>query len=59
MTNKKCGRPPKDDSKVYQYRVRLSPEDVYVLEQVCNRDGKTRAEVFRRGLFMQYNMTKF
>lgn len=55
MGERKRGRPPKDDSKIYQYRVRLSFEELDMLEELCCRTGKTKAEVLRNGILIQRN----
>ena len=53
MTRTKRGRPPKEDSKIYQYRVRLSFEELDMLEELCCRTGKTKAEILRNGILIQ------
>ena len=57
MSNK-VGRPKKSTSKNYQYRLRLSFEDISQLEYLQNKTGKTIADLLRKGIDMQYNLEK-
>lgn len=58
MASKRRGRPPKDDRMEYQYRIRLTAKDAGILDYLCERQGKSKADVLRKGLLIQYNMTK-
>ena len=44
------GRHKKFNSKCEQYRLRLSQEEKYILEKLCEREEISKAEVFRKGL---------
>ena len=59
MNKKKRGRPPTGESRTYQYRVRLSENEAELLEYLCDREGKTKADILRKGLAIQYNIEKF
>ena len=59
MNKKKRGRPPTGESRTYQYRVRLSEDEAEMLEYLCGREGKTKADILRKGLLIQYNIGKF
>ena len=59
MNKKKRGRPPTGESRTYQYRVRLSEDEAELLEYLCDREGKTKADILRKGLSIQYNIGKF
>lgn len=59
MNKKKRGRPPTGESRTYQYRVRLSEDEAELLEYLCDREGKTKADILRKGLAIQYNIEKF
>lgn len=53
------GRPPKEDSKADQYRLRLNKEDRSMLEHLSVESGMSMSEILRRGLRIQYNMARF
>ena len=59
MNKKKRGRPPTGESRLYQYRIRLSEDEAEMLEYLCDKEGKSKAEVLRKGLTIQYNLEKF
>ena len=59
MNKKKRGRPPTGESRLYQYRIRLSEDEAEMLEYLCGREGKTKADILRKGLSIQYNIGKF
>lgn len=48
------GRPPSDNPKDLQYRLRMTKEDSEKLEYCCKATGKTKAEILREGLEMVY-----
>lgn len=54
----KRGRPKKEDLKRGQYRLRMSAEDEKMLAYICEKKGLTKAQIFREGLRMQYNLAK-
>ena len=59
MNKKKRGRPPTGESRIYQYRIRLSEDEAEMLEYLCDKEGKSKADIIRRGLSMQYNLKNF
>lgn len=48
------GRPPIEDSRDNQYRLRMSDEELHKLELCCQRTGLSKAEVLRRGIDLVY-----
>ena len=48
------GRPPKDDSRDKQYRIRLSDEELKKLEFCCKKTGLSKADVIRKGIETVY-----
>ena len=59
MDKKKRGRPASGESRAYQYRIRLSEDEAEMLEYLCDREGKTKADILIKGLMIQYNIGKF
>ncbi|WP_130436408.1 plasmid mobilization protein [Cuneatibacter caecimuris] len=57
--DKKRGRPPKNDTKTDQYRLRLNDEERTMLEHLAEESGVSMSEILIRGLRMQYNLAKF
>ena len=55
---KKRGRPKKIDSKTDGYRLRMSKEDRYLLEKICENEGLSKADVFRALIKIGYDMSK-
>mgnify|MGYP001781011688 FL=1 len=55
--DKKIGRPT-DSPKVEQYRLRMSAEEVVMLEYCCRKTGKSKADIFREGLKSVYERLK-
>lgn len=55
----KRGRPVTGNAKTYQYRLRLSADDVKKLEFIHKKTGKNKAEILRDGLNMQYNLAQY
>lgn len=53
----RLGRPT-DDPKTNDTRIRMSDEDVRMLEYCANRLGKTKAEIIRMGIREVYNGLK-
>lgn len=56
---KKRGRPRVSKPKNETYLLRLSEEDMLMLDYICEKEFLTRAEVLRRGIRMQYNLKKY
>lgn len=44
------GRPKKEDTPRGQYRLRTDATDEELLDYLCERTGKTKAEIIRIGL---------
>lgn len=47
-------RPPSDNPKAQQYRLRMTDDDVKKLEYCCENTGLSKADVLRKGLEMVY-----
>lgn len=47
-------RPKSETPKHNQYRLRMTDEELEMLEQCCERTGMTKAEVIRRGIELVY-----
>jgi predicted DNA-binding protein len=47
-------RPKSETPKHNQYRLRMSDDEMEMLEQCCERTGMTKAEVIRRGIELVY-----
>lgn len=50
----RTGRPPKDDSRSNQYRLRMSDEELQKLEICCQQTGLSKADVIRKGIEKVY-----
>lgn len=50
----RMGRPT-DDPKTHETRIRMSDEDVRMLEYCATRLGKTKAEIIRLGIREVYD----
>ncbi len=50
-----AGRPPKDNSRDKQYRVRLNDSEDRILQYVSTMTGKQKSEIFRNSLEDYYN----
>ena len=59
MIKKKCGRPPTGEARTYGYRVRSTEDEAEILDYLSDKLGKSKAEVLRKGLTIQYNLEKF
>lgn len=46
----KTGRPPSKDPKKHETRIRMSDEDVKILEYCCKITGMSKADVIRQGI---------
>lgn len=44
------GRPPSTDPKIYETRIRMSEDDVGILEFCCEKTGKKKADIIRMGI---------
>jgi len=53
----RTGRPTEDPKK-HETRIRMSDEDVRLLEICCQKTGLTKAEVIRQGIREVYNKVK-
>jgi predicted DNA-binding protein len=54
----RTGRPPSEDPKKNQYRIRLTDEDLQMLEYCCEATGLSKAEVIRKGIRKVYEDVK-
>ena len=59
MIKKKRGRPPIGEARTYGYRVRLTEDEAEILDYLSDKLGKSKAEILRKGLTIQYNLEKF
>lgn len=48
------GRPPTENPRDQQYRLRMTDEDIQKLEYCCEKTGLSKADVLRKGLEMVY-----
>ena len=53
------GRPPKEDSRDKQYRVRLNDAEDDMLSFCSEETGEAKSEIFRKALKAYYENTKF
>ena len=53
----RTGRPT-DNPKRHETRIRMSDEDIKMLEFCCEKTGLTKAEVIRRGIREVYEQVK-
>lgn len=54
----RTGRPPSKDPKKHETRIRMSDEDVEILEYCCKVTGKSRSDVIREGIREVYARIK-
>ena len=52
------GRPPIENPRDIQYRLRMTKADAEKLEYCCKQTGKTKAEILREGLDLVYKAIK-
>lgn len=52
------GRPPSNDPKVHETRIRMSDKDIGKLEYCTKSTGKTKAEIIRIGIDKVYKELK-
>ena len=53
----KMGRPTKDP-KTHDTRIRMSDEDVRILQVCCEKTGMSKADIIRQGIREVYNRVK-
>lgn len=53
----RTGRPTKDP-KIHETRIRMSDNDIKILEFCCNKTGMSKADVIRRGIREVYEKVK-
>ena len=53
----KLGRPT-DSPKKHETRIRMSDEDLRILEECCRMTGMTKADVIREGIRTVYERAK-
>lgn len=54
----RTGRPPKENSRDNQYRIRLSDEELQKLEFCCTKTGLNKADIIRKGIEEVYQKLK-
>lgn len=54
----RTGRPPSKDPKRHETRIRMSDEDVEILEYCCKVTGMSKADVIRKGIREVYARVK-
>lgn len=54
----KRGRPAKEFSRDHRCEVRLSVGDMYTLKYIMEKTGKTKSEIFREALKMEYERVR-
>ena len=54
----RTGRPPSDDAKVNQYRIRLTDEELEKLGYCSKALNKTKADIIRDGIEETYQKIK-
>ena len=52
--SRKRGRPSRENTKRFNYRLRISEGDVYNLNFIQEVTGKTKADILRDGLKSEY-----
>ena len=52
------GRPPSKDPKRHETRIRMSDEDVEILEYCCKVTGRTKTDIIRDGIREVYAKLK-
>ena len=53
----RTGRPTNNPKK-HETRIRMSDEDVEILEYCCKRTGKSKADIIREGIREVYDKIK-
>lgn len=54
----RTGRPPSKDPKSHETRIRMSDEDIEILEYCCKITGRTKADIIREGIREVYSKLK-
>ncbi len=54
----RTGRPPSKDPKKHETRIRMSDEDIQILEYCCKMTELSKADVIRRGIREVYAKIK-
>lgn len=54
----RTGRPPSKNPKRHETRIRMSDEDIEILEYCCKAAGKSRSEIIREGVREVYAKLK-
>lgn len=54
----RTGRPPVENPKKHETRIRMDDEDVRILEACCKATGMTKSEVMRQGIREVYARIK-
>ena len=52
------GRPPSKNPKEHQKRIRMSDEDVEILDYCCKKTGRTQSDIIRDGIRKVYSELK-
>ena len=50
----RMGRPPSNDPKSHETRIRMSDRELEMLEICCQKTGMTKANVIRKGIELVY-----
>ncbi len=58
MGEKKRGRPKQFNSRTEQYRLRMNKEEAFWLDQLCKKEGLSKAAALRTLVKMGYDMSK-
>ncbi len=53
----RTGRPT-DSPKRHETRIRMSDEDIEILEYCCKKTGESKADIIRKGIREVYAMLK-
>lgn len=56
ISEKKRGRPSKENTKRAGYHIRLSDEEFQMVKAMCNQTGKTKSEIIRNSIKICYNL---
>ena len=54
----RTGRPPSKNPKNHETRIRMSDEDIEILEYCCKMTGRTRTDIIREGIREVYAKIK-
>lgn len=54
----RTGRPPSDNPKRNNTRIRMSDNEIEMLEYCCKITGLSKADVIRKGIKTVYEQTK-